>query len=198
MTPDDSPQVADEDTTRPPLAAIRFETLQELYAGIPQTAELIRHRPMAEDTYQTFLNRLRGSTTPEEAVTFTAFAAQPQMAIWWAHECLRNMAEALTPLDHQMMALVANWIGRPDKDTRHAAMKEALWAPMRTPGVFLALATGWSGGSIAPNDPAPVPLHRTPRAINTAIMSCLAKAPLHQRPVLLARFIDMADSILRV
>ncbi len=184
--------------TRPPMTAARYETLPDLYAAIPQLAELTQQRPREGEMPLTYLLRLRASTTPEEAVTFTAFAIQPKLAIWWGHECLRLMSNTLSPLDRAMMERVAAWIGRPETDLRHAVMKEALWAPARSPGVHLALAVGWSGGSIAPNDPAPVPPFRAPRAINTAVLSCLAKASVARRPSLLARFIDMAESLLRL
>ncbi len=197
MSPDDAPPL-DEEKTRPPQVAMRFDTLADLYGAIPQLAEVTQQRPQPDEEAVHYLMRLRQSTTPEEAITFTAFAIQPKLAIWWGHECLRNMPDALTPLDRQMMELVAQWIGRPDTPVRHHVMREALWAPAKSPGVHLALAVGWSGGSIAPNDPAPIAPSRCPRAINTAILSCLAKADLSRRPIFLARFIDMAESLFKV
>lgn len=197
MSPDDAPPL-DEEKTRPPTVATRFDTLADLYVAIPQLAEVTQQRPRPEEEALDYLMRLRQSTTPEEAVTFTAFAIQPKLAIWWGHECLRTMPDALTALDRQMMELTASWIGRPDTPMRHHVMREALWAPAKSPGVHLGLAVGWSGGSIAPNDPAPVGPSRCPRAINTAILSCLAKADLSRRPIFLARFIDMAESLFKV
>jgi hypothetical protein len=188
----------DLEKTRPPMAAVRYESLVDLYAAIPQLAELTQARPKPEDDALSFLMRLRSSTTPEEAVTFTAFAVQPKLAIWWAHECLRLLPDALSLLDRQMMEQVARWIGHGETADRHLIMRDALWAPTRSPGVMLGLAVGWSGGSIAPNDPAPVPLHRSPRAINTAVLSCLAKADMTRRSICLARFIDMAESLFRL
>ena len=63
---------------------------------------------------------------------------------------------------------------------------------------MLALAVGWSGGQIAPNDPAPVPIWRAPRSINSAVLSCLSKVDLDRRSVLLARFIDLSANLFRV
>jgi hypothetical protein len=188
----------DHDKTRPPMAAVRYESLVDLYAAIPQLAELTQARPRPDDDALSFLTRLRSSTTPEEAVTFTAFAVQPKLAIWWAHECLRLLPDALSSLDREMMEKVARWIGHGETADRHLIMRDALWAPTRSPGVMLGLAVGWSGGSIAPNDPAPVPLHRSPRAINTAVLSLLAKADMNRRSICLARFIDMAESLFRL
>lgn len=76
-------------------------------------------------------------------------------------------------------------------------MQAALYAPRRSPAVLLGLAVGWSGGPIAPNDTAPVPVYRTPGAINSAVLSCLAGADVRARSVHLARMIDLAGSLLR-
>ena len=155
-------------------------------------------RPRPPEGAQDYLWRLRRSDTPEEGVTLTAFAFVPKLAIWWGHECLRTIPEVLTPTDRSMMELIARWIGEPTSENRHAVMKEALWAPERCPGVHLGLATGWSGGSIAPNDPSPIPLHRSPRAINTAVLSCLASAAMTRRTIYLTRFMDVAQSLFKV
>ena len=185
------------DKTQPPVSALRFDTPVELYAGIPQVRGMTQHRPREGEDNVAYLIRLRGSTTPEEAVTFTAFALVPKLAIWWGYECLRLYSDDFSTADRQLMELVAVWTTYPDAENRFRAMKTALYAPVRTPSVYLALAVGWSGGPLAPNDPAPVPLHRSPRAINSAVLSSLAKADMQQRPVRLARFIDQAAALMR-
>lgn len=192
------PGMDDTDKTRPPTGALRYDTPQDLYAALPQLAELTQHRPREAEDALAYMGRLRASTTPEEAVTYTSFAALPQMAIWWGHECLRCMPDALDKRDRALMELIAAWVSSPTQDFRHQIMREALWAPARSPAVMLGLAVGWSGGSIAPNDPAPVPPYRAPRSINSAVLSGLARAELSRRPIFLARFIDMAESLYRV
>ncbi len=188
----------DPDKTRPPAATLRYDTLADLFAAIPQFAELTRDRPRPHEDAQDVLFRLRRSNTPEEAITFTAFAFVPKLAIWWGYECLRSIPEVLTATDRELMEGIAQWIGQPTMEHRHAVMKQALWAPERSSGVHLGLAVGWSGGSIAPNDPAPVPLHRCPRAINTAVLSCLAQANISRRTIYLTRFMDVAQSLFKV
>lgn len=185
------------DKTQPPLSALRFGTPDELYSAMPQVSRLTQHRPQPNENGLDYLMRLRASTTPEEAVTFTAFAALPKMAIWWGYECIRLAGDDLTAADRAMMELVANWTTYPDNENRYRAAKAALYAPVQSPAVFLGLAVAWSGGSIAPNDTAPVPTHRTPRAINSSVLSCLARSDLRHRPVRLARFIDQAGSLFR-
>ncbi|MDF3416128.1 hypothetical protein HKX54_16370 [Sulfitobacter sp. M57] len=193
MTPDDPASTAEPDKTQPPLAALRYATPAELYAKMPHVSQLTLHRPTATERAIEYLYRLRASTTPEEAVTFTAFATMPKMGVWWGYECLRQSGDALSNADREMMELVANWTQYPDNENRYRAMKAALYAPVLTPATYLGLATGWSGGAIAPNDPAGVPAHRGPRALNTAVLSCLAQSNLQARSIRLARFIDQAE-----
>lgn len=187
-----------DETTRPPSTTMRFSTPAELYAGFPEVKALTLHRPRDTETVHDYLARLRGSTTPEEAVTVTAFAAQPAMAIWWAYGCLRTMADTLSPEDRGMMEMVAMWSGNPDNANRWRVMKSALYAPKLTPVGYLGLAVGWSGGPVAPNDPAPVPAWRTPKAVNTAVLSSIAQVSLQERSRALARFIDLAGKMFEV
>lgn len=181
--------------TRPPSTALRYPTPWELYRMIPEIGSLTMQRPREDEDGLEFLLRLRGSTTPEEAVTYTAFAALPERASGWAYECLRSMAEYLNPMERPMLEMIAAWLANPHLPMRHRVMREALYAPSRSPSVLLGLAVGWSSGGPAPNDPLPAPVWRTPQAINSAVLSCLARTELNRRPVFLARFIDMARSL---
>lgn len=197
MVPDDDVADGEADKTQPPVSPLRYETPFDLYREMPQISQLTIHRPRPDEDMLGYIYRLRASTTPEDAVTFIAFAALPKMAIWWGYECLRTASEDLPASDRRMMELVANWISYPDNENRYRAAEMALFAPVRSPAVFLGLAVAWSGGFVAPNDTAPVPEHRTPRAINSAVLSSLAGLGISRRSVGLARFIDMSMSLFR-
>ncbi|QFQ89464.1 hypothetical protein F8A10_14970 [Paracoccus kondratievae] len=176
---------------------LRDATPAELFADIPQLAELVKLRAREGEDGLSFLARLRASTTPEEAVTFTAFAALPSVATGWGYECLRLMADHLQPHDRPVMERIATWLASPSTRQRHELMRDALWAPSRSPAVLLALAVGWSTGTPAPNDPERSPAHKTPVALNSAVLSCLARAELSRRSFYLARFLDMAEALFR-
>ncbi len=184
--------------TQPPVSGLRYPTPSELFTAIPQIKKLVQHRPREDEDAMGFLGRLRSSTTPEESVTYAAFAARPKMAIWWGYECVRALPDELSDSDRELMEIVARWTTYPDNENRYAALRASLWETPRTPAVMLALAVGWSGGQIAPNDPAPVPIWRAPRSINSAVLSCLSKVDLDRRSVLLARFIDLSANLFRV
>ena len=185
------------DKTSPPRPSTRHDTPAELFTHLPQIHDLTQIRPRGDEDNLQFLARLRGSTTPEEGITFTAFAALPTVAAGWGYECLRQMADHLSPLERPMMQDIAAWIANPTSSMRFKLMREALWAPSRSPSVLLGLAVGWSTGGPAPNDPLRPPAWRTPQAVNAAVLSCLARAELTRRPIYLARFLDMAESLFR-
>jgi len=189
--------VVEDEATRPPQQILRQPTPHALFQEIPQIAQVVRRAPSPEEDTASYLVRLRGSTTPEEAVTFAAFALQPNMAVWWGYECLRALPEKLDPMDRAILEAVAIWTQHPSDANRWRTMQSALFAPRRSPAVLLGLAVGWSGGSVAPNDTAPVARHRAPGAINSAVLSCLAGLDVRSRSVHLARMIGLAASLLR-
>lgn len=183
--------------TIPPQRLLRADCPAELLGNDLHLRSVIKLRPLENEDGLQFLRRLRGSTTPEEAVTYTAFAAVPTIAVGWGYECLRLMADHLNPTERPMMEEIAAWLASPTTRMRHHIMMQALWAPVRHPSVFLGLAVGWSTGGPAPNDPERPPMHKAPLAINSAVLSCLARSQLSQRSIYLARFIDMAEAFFR-
>lgn len=113
------PRVTDGGSgTRPPVAILRHPTPQALFAAIPQIAQIVRRTPQDGEAVLDFLIRLRGSSTPEEAVSFTAFAVQPKMAIWWGYECLRGLPQRLDAADRAMLEAVAIWTQHPSDANR--------------------------------------------------------------------------------
>lgn len=188
---------ANEEKTQPPPPAttLRYQSPETLFDELPQIRVFMRSRPKEGEGPRDFLERLRASPTPEEALTFIAFAVRPKMAVWWGYECLRQRPEALNAEDRQLMEQVAIWTSDPTDENRWRVMRTALYAPQRTPPVFLGLAAGWSGGGIAPNDPIAVPAWRTPKAVAKAVLTALAGVDLEERGPLLSRYVAAADTL---
>ena len=185
------------DKTLPPVSRLRHESARDLVESMPPLAGRLSLAPVPGEGPLAFFERLRAGPTPEDALLLTGFAVVPPIGVWWGYESLRSMPAQLDATDHRMMELVADWSRRPTAETRYRTMREALFAPARTPGTYLALAVGWSGGPVAPNDASPVPPWRSPRAIGAAVLSCLARADLDQRPARLAALLDNAERLLR-
>ena len=184
------------DRTVPPIAVLRYPKPADLFVGIPQLKQLISPIPQEDESMAAFFRRLRSSTTPEDAVALVAFAIRPKMAIWWGYECARSLSEDLPDGDTEIMRAVAAWMNYSSPENRWLAMQKGLFAPAATPAVHLALAVGWSGGAIAPNDRARVPIWRCPNAVIAAIQKCLYTAGPQRRSVTLASFLDLGESLL--
>lgn len=140
-----------------------------------------------------FLKDLIASPTPEDAVTFCAYLLDRREAVWWGHQCLNMISDRLGSQDLRMIALAEAWVRRPDEVERSAALEGAMACETKTPGVWIALGAGWSGGSIAPPNAlplAPMPF-LTPKAVNAGILSGLARVDRKARSATLSAFVDM-------
>ena len=114
----------------------------------------MRARPDNE-TPLAYIALLQKSKTPEEAVTFTAYVLPRRKAVWWGHQCLiERRPPPVGRRTRQMLQLAEDWVREPEEELRYRAMNEAMAARDKTPGVWIALAAGWSGGSLSRAGPA--------------------------------------------
>jgi hypothetical protein len=182
-------------TTTEPAPGLRVQIAAELFAATPTLAEHIAKPPEAGVHSLDYLRRLRLGATPEEAVTFMAYALQPRHAVWWGHECLKATPDLLTEQDKAMLELVVTWVAEQDEDSRCSALEAGQGAGVNGPGSWLTLAIGWSGGSISaqglPFVPPPVGLMGL--AMNVALQSALARVPQDKRRRMLDHYIGMAE-----
>jgi hypothetical protein len=176
-------------------ANLRFDGAEELFEQIPEIAEDMGNAPKKDEASLAFMRRLLEAGTPEEAITFAAYALVPRHAVWWGHECLNAQPDSLTEQDREMLALCAAWAADPNDDTRYGAMDAAENATTRGPGVWLAMGAGWSEGSMAgPDQPeVPPPLFLAGRAVNAAVLSFLARCPQDKRRRMIGHFVSMAE-----
>lgn len=187
----------DGDETAPPVAALRYSTPAELYAAIPKLAHLTLHSPFEGEDAFSYLMRLAGSSTPEDAITYAAFAAKPNISIWWGLECIRHIYTIESAEVRSLLSEIAHWTNTPSDTARWSIMRQALYAPRRDPSIFLGLAVGWSGGSVAPNDPMVVPPWRAPQAIDAAVRAALSESSGQRRWEFMGRVIDLAGPQMR-
>lgn len=177
---------------------LRFETAQELFDGIPEISEDVTARPAGEEA-MAFAVGLVSSPTPEEAITVCAYNLPRRFAVWWGHECLKRVTHLLDATDEYMLDLAAQWVANPDEDMRYNALDAAVEARAKTPGVWIALAAGWSGGSMVGPDLPPVPPspHLTAKAVNAGVLSVLARVEIGTRVSTMGSFVRMADQLAR-
>lgn len=184
--------------TLPPTRAIRFDRIGDLYAEMPEIAKFIETTPWADEGYRGFLERLRASDTPEDAVTFTAFSLQSKAAIRWGLECVQALTPDMPPEDGQLVGMINDWLADASSENRWKALEVALFAPRRSAAVYLGLGVGWSGGPLAPNDLVTVPPWRSPRAVTSAIMRAVGQTRTENRAASLDFVLDRAAGLLRI
>lgn len=181
--------------TTEPAQGLRAQLAEDLFRALPALPTLVMERPVDGQHCLDFLRVLRLGKTPEEAVTFMAFALAPRHAVWWGHECLKTVPDLLTPQDTQMMGLIAVWVAEQDDDSRCAALDAAMKVDVYGPGVWLALGAGWSGGSMSARGlpPVPPPPSAMGQALNAGIHSALARVPQDKRRRMLDHYVAMAE-----
>lgn len=191
--------MAPETTPNPDTAAteavnLRYPLARDVFEQISEISEDMETRPNTQNGLE-FLRALLAGPTPEEAITFAAYALSPRHSVWWAHECLNALPELLTDQDKTMLALCAAWAANPAEDSRYDVLEAGLGAETRGPGVWIALGAGWSAGSMSPADQPEVPVQPflTGRAVNAGVLSILARVPQDKRRRHLGHFVSMAD-----
>lgn len=175
------------------METLRFASAHELFESFPMVVEDMQSLPDGESSLE-FLTKLTQSDTPEEAVTFAAYLLPRRKAVWWGCQCVGGLSELLNDIDRHMLDLAEQWVRQPEEEQRLAAFAEGMAVRSKTPGVWIALAAGWSGGSLAPPDAQKVipPPYLTARAVNTGILGALAQVDARHRADTLDRFVDRA------
>jgi hypothetical protein len=183
--------------TLPPARTTRFDRAVDLFQKMPHMAEFISVHPTQDEGYRGFIERLRTSKTPEDAIVFMAFALDSHMAVRWGMEFVLSLSPDLTPEDTQLINWISEWVEDPTSQTRWKMLQMALFAPRCSPAVYLGLAVGWSAGPLAPNDLVTVPTWRTPQAISTAILRAIGQEKSDQRAGNIAQALERATEFLR-
>jgi hypothetical protein len=151
------------------VSAARFSTAREVFAAFPSTERDINALPSDEPPLA-FLQWLRRSATPEDAVSFLAYALGRREAVWWAAQSVRLLCRIAVGQEDAPLGAAEAWVRDP-----------------------LALAAGWSGGNVGPSAQAVVQAtpEMTPRAVRTAILVALATVSARDRSSRLQACIDI-------
>ena len=173
-----------------------FENAKDLFEAFPTLGEDMVARPDGQPALGWFAQLLM-SPVPEESITFGSYLLQRRRAVWWGHRCVVSIIHLLNDQDLRMLQLAESWVREPEEDQRNLALEEGMAARNKTPGVWIALAAGWSGGSmVEPNQPRVVPPpFLTPRAVNAGILSALARVDNSNRAQVLKSFVDMGVTL---
>jgi hypothetical protein len=114
------------------------------------------------------------------AVQFLAHALPAREAVWWGCLCVRHVSGGeLPPKEADACKAAVEWVLEPTEDKRKAAQAPGEKAGIGTPAGGLAMATTWTGGSLAPPEAPVVPPGPfvPAKAIAGAILLAATKAP---------------------
>jgi len=170
---------------------LRFNTAQEVFDAFPTAHEDMSVEPTKEPPIR-FMQGLLSSETPEDAITFCAYMLPRREAVWWAHQCVIQNGSEIAPEERELVDAAEAWVREPEEDNRRKALSAGMNARFKTPGAWVALAAGWSGGSMAVDSeyPVPAPAHLTAKAASAAILGALARVENARRSEFLKAYAE--------
>lgn len=176
---------------------LRFETAEELFIAIPEVSDDMLSEASSQPSLD-YLKELTSSSTPEEALTFSAYLLDKRRSVWWGRQCLNTIPNMLSQSDLQMLIYAENWVKQNNEESRNIALENATNVDPKTPGVWVALGAAWSGGSMVEQDlpPVPPPAFLTPRAINAGVLGILARVETTERKRTIIKFVRLAIDLI--
>ena len=153
------------------MSGIRFATARALFETFPQSITKLAVAPTDESPV-IFLKSLLAREKFEDAVTFCAYLLPRREAVWWACKSTRALPGAVPQDRPAALAAAEAWVREPDEQHREAALAVGAQGDVKEPMTWLALAAGWSSGSLSSNPkmPVPAPHYLTARAVRLAVL----------------------------
>jgi len=164
------------------MSRVRFATARALFETFPKAYDHIATKPTDQPPLD-FMKGLAGKGKFEEALAFCAYLLPRREAVWWACQSVRTLAGDLQGRPIEGLLRAEAWAREPEEERRLAAYEFAIEGDSDDPMMWLALATAWTGGSLAPAAPrvAPTPQHLTAVAVRVALLLVLRHLDAAQR-----------------
>ncbi len=148
---------------------IRFATANSVFEAFD---DLRRFAPPPPDDCAPldYAGRLAASPRPVEALVFLSHLLPRREAVWWARQCV---AAIVGPRSNDAALRAAEeWVRAPEETHRRAALAVGIAGDQSIATTWLALAAGWSGGSLIADEDNPVapPPSASAKAANAAIV----------------------------
>lgn len=167
------------------MPSLRFVTVRDLYDAFPLARDDVGIDASNESSLD-FLRKLVAEENWEAAVSYCAYLLPRREGVWWGCQSLRRLQPQLAPKDAAALDVAEAWVHEPEEPRRHAALNLGSQGDTRSPATWMALAAGWSGGSIAPaHGMVPAAPDQAARAIRAGLMIAMARVPNHQMGMIL-------------
>ncbi len=167
------------------MSRLRFTSADEIFETFPALAKLVRTTRTAEHPLA-FLARLAGGPAPGEAIAFAAFLMPRREAVWWAIQCVQAVRPDANGESRRALAAAEAWARDPDDATRRKALEIGVAGDPDLPATWVALAAGYSGGSMIEGHMVPCPPDLTAKMARTAVQLALVGLPVGRRPAAFA------------
>jgi hypothetical protein len=154
---------------------VRFNTVQDLFESFPTAADDVGEADTSAGSLD-FLRKLVTGRDWQKAISFCAYLLPKRAAVAWGCRSLRRMVETFNAADHRALTFAEAWVEQPEEVFRGKALALGNVNDHRAAATWLALAAGWSGGSVAPPEADPVPPEpeKTARAVRVALFMALS------------------------
>ena len=111
------------------------------------------------------------------AISFCAYLLPRRVAVAWGCRWVRRMVEQFDANEERAISYAEAWVEEPGEATRGKALAIGNINDHNSPTTWLALAAGWSGGSVVPPefDPIEAKPEKTARAVRVALFVALSR-----------------------
>ena len=154
---------------------IRFSTARNVFEAFPDLRR-IAPAPTDEAAPLDYARRLLASRRPGDAILFLAHLLPRREAVWWARQCVGAILGSRA--DDDAFRAAEAWVRAPEEERRRAALEIGGVADQQCATTWLAIAAGWSGGSVTAPDQKPIqpPPSACAKAANAAIVLAACSA----------------------
>lgn len=158
------------------MVQVRFGTVQDLFQAYP----LARYDVGKSDPEKPSLDFLQETTDARnwhQAVSYCAYLLPRRVAIAWGCRSLRRMFDHFDANDSRSLNVAETWVIQLDEQSRNKALAVGNANDPEQPATWLALAAGWSGGSVVPAEFKPVEAKpdQAARAVRAALLIGLCR-----------------------
>lgn len=170
------------------MSKLRFSTAQQVFEAFPTAQQVIGAAPTTEPPL-TFLRGLVAAGEQKDAIGFCAFVMPRRETVWWALQCVQRMQPAGTPPDPALKA-AETWVRDPTDEARRTALALGEAGHHASLGTWVALAAGYSGGSMASTHAVPCPPDLTAKTARIAVLTALGRLPERERDAALRNCVE--------
>lgn len=160
------------------MALLRFPTVRDLYDAFPTALDDVG-LPATDEECMALLRSLTTSEAWNSAISLCAYLLPRRQAVWWGCRSLRSMQPQLSRSEAAILDVAEAWVREPDEAHRRKVLDIGTRADGRLPATWIALAAGWSGGSIVPPE-FPflrAPPEQTARAVRAGLLIAISRIP---------------------